>query len=278
MFGRRSDGRRVKDVKFIQAFEPFVIRTRTEAQVYIKTEMEIDGTLAYLERLNAGREIPITFFQAFLAAGVRMMAKYPELNRFISGRRIFQRKDIVFSFGVKKAMTEDAFLTIAKVVFAPDDNFISAAESVGRAIGARRKDGFSSEEKGMMIILRMPRLLTIPLMRAGVWLDRAGLYPKALMVTDPLFASVFFANLGSLGMGAAYHHLYNWGNVSMFIALGEIRKSPVPNGDGHSAFRNVVDVTFTIDRRITDGFTIARALREFAECIRNPEKLETGPA
>lgn len=41
-----------------------------------------------------------------------------------------------------------------------------------------------------------------------------------------MYASVFFANLGSLGLDAVYHHMYEWGNAPFFIVVGKRKKEP----------------------------------------------------
>ena len=57
-------------------------------------------------------------------------------------------------------------------------------------------------------------LLTSPaLIRGGLFFlnfaNRWGLLPKSMIDPDPMFTSIFVANLGSVGLDAGYHHV--WG-------------------------------------------------------------------
>jgi hypothetical protein len=92
-----------------------------------------------------------------------------------------------------------------------------------------------------------------------------------------MYASVFLANLGSLGLDAVYHHMYEWGNSPFFIVVGKRKKEPVVNDRGELEVQEVVDMNITLDERITDGVYFARTLEMLADLIENPEKLETPP-
>ena len=77
---------------------------------------------------------------------------------------------------------------------------------------------------------------------------------------------------------AAYHHLYEYGNIPFFIVHREGEE-----GAGRrrrrrsSSVRDVVNIRYTFDERITDGFYTSTALERFREYIENPELLEGTP-
>jgi hypothetical protein len=97
------------------------------------------------------------------------------------------------------------------------------------------------------------------------WGDALGVLPKSMIEGDPLFTSLFVANLGSLGMEAGYHHLWEYGTCSGFCVMGRIRTRP----DGS---RYMV-CNYTWDERVGDGMTTGMILGEWKERIENPEKL-----
>jgi hypothetical protein len=70
-----------------------------------------------------------------------------------------------------------------------------------------------------------------------------------------MYASIFVANLGSVGLEAAYHHLFEWGNCPIFAAIGRVREEVTPQGT-----RKVCTVRYTFDERIEDGLYCAHAL------------------
>ena len=75
--------------------------------------------------------------------------------------------------------------------------------------------------------------------------------------TDPLYTSAFVANLGSIGIDAAYHHLYEHGNCPLFVTIGQVR-------DGQLTIR------YTFDERVEDGLYCAKSLQVLAQRIEDP--------
>ena len=89
------------------------------------------------------------------------------------------------------------------------------------AIDAIRGDEPTPDEKEMSIVSSLPggRAFSTFLFR---FLDSWNIAPKGMIRSDPLYTSAYFANLGSIGLETPYHHLYEWGTASLFIALGRI--------------------------------------------------------
>ena len=50
------------------------------------------------------------------------------------------------------------------------------------------------------------------------WLDSVNLLPGSFIHPDPMYASMFIANLGSVKLESAFHHLYEYGNIPLFAA------------------------------------------------------------
>ena len=60
-------------------------------------------------------------------------------------------------------------------------------------------------------MLRLPGpLIRLPLAIARL-ADYFGLLPRKMIDADPLYASVFIANLGSINYPAGFHHLWEYG-------------------------------------------------------------------
>ena len=95
--------------------------------------------------------------------------------------------------------------------------------------------------------------------------DALGLLPRSMIQPDPMFSSVFLANLGSIDYPAGFHHLWEYGTCSIFITIGEIYK----RWDGVRC----VNVNYTYDERIEDGLHVAISLRQIKEGMENPEKI-----
>ena len=118
--------------------------------------------------------------------------------------------------------------------------------------------------------MRLPRFA----LRAALWgyrvLDYCNLLPGKVIENDPLYASMFVANLASLGLDNTYHHLYEHGTCSVFAALGLPKRMVVPAAGGQFETRLVWPVRWTLDERIADGFYSAGCMRLLKSILENP--------
>ena len=118
----------------------------------------------------------------------------------------------------------------------------------------------------MSTLLRLPPVVVHFLMNLLRALDYFGLMPRAMIEPDPLFTSVFIANLGSIGYPAGFHHLWEYGTCSLFGVMGKIE----PGEQG----RRKMTVAWTYDERIEDGLYSYHTLEGIRERVESPEFLE----
>jgi len=275
--GDRCDGVRLKKLSGFRKMFPYMMRTRTESVIYHAQRLRIRDTLAWLDRTNAGREPKITFFQVVLAACVRTLALRPEANRFVAGRRIYQRRTIDLSFVVKRELTEQAGETTIKISFDPRSTVAEIAERVNSVVRETRQNKSSRDEGTADLVAKLPRCLARLAFRGVRTLDYFGRLPASFIKGDALYTSVFLANLGSIGLDTVLHHMYEWGNAAFFIVVGKRKKEPVLNDRGELEVQEILDMTISIDERITDGFYYANTIRLLARLIENPGELEVPP-
>jgi hypothetical protein len=93
----------------------------------------------------------------------------------------------------------------------------------------------------------------------------------------PFFSSVFFTNVGSVGIDAPFHHNFEFGTCGLFVAIGKIRRERVVDEAGKAEMRDRVKVTFTYDDRITDGIYCGRAIDLLRSLVEDPSALELPP-
>ncbi|MEL6182353.1 MAG: 2-oxo acid dehydrogenase subunit E2, partial [Myxococcota bacterium] len=208
-------------------------------------------------------------------AMVRTMAERPRLNRFIAGQRTFQHRDITLAFAVKLTFADHAPITTVKIAFQPDDTLDQVARRVVRAVHAGRSDKPSTSDTEAKWLSRLPRPVLRTIMQAQRWLDDRHLLPAALTQDDPLYASAMLANLGSIGLDAPYHHLFEYGTVPIFVTIGRIKKVPMVVEDDQIAARQAVSVKFSIDERIADGYYLGRSLERFRHYVQHPQNLQS---
>ena len=274
MFGFRSDGRRLgKGIDPIILFTPYIMPTRNDAQVFIDTQLDYQSMSAYI-RKNKTAPHAISFMTILIAAYVQAATKYPEMNRFVINKQLFQRKGLVVSFAVIREDEKGGLIEeLVKLHLDPSDTIADLARkmeaSIREARGASTATGAVAFARVALSLPLLPNLI-VGLARL---LDRYGILPKPILEISPFHCGLFITNMASLGMPAVYHHLYNFGNTSIFLALGKPERSSQP-GLSSGSKRNIVPVKFVVDERCASGAEYARAFQYMQSLINNPELLE----
>ena len=241
---------------------------------------DITALKEYLDKKNADSpEFKYTFFHVILAAIAKTIVLRPRLNRFYEGSKLFDRKDIIFSFVVKKQFEDDAHEALA-IIKIDEDGELSPIEQIYTktkkiVYSVRRENKKDGTTDIMDVLVKfLPHFILRSLMRFLKWLDYNGLYPSFLMKEDPYFSSVFVSNLGSIKMHASYHHLANWGTNSFFAVVGEKKMRPFYKEDGSYELRDSIDLGLTVDERIADGVYFAKSIKILHKLLENPELLD----
>ncbi len=278
-FGDRCDGKQIRTLSNYRRVYPFVMKTRTESAIYADFELEVGKTLEYMDKVNSGlSEKKVKFFHIFLASLVRTVAMRPQLNRFVMGRRLFQRNKIQISMIVKKKLDEESEYSNIKITFDPRDTLDVVIRRMAESLDYGRGDEKKHEEKEIDLLIKFPDII----LRFIIWvwrgLDYYGILPASIVKDDPMYASVYVTNLGSLGLNSVFHHLFEYGNTSNFIALGKIHKAPLVDENGELTIKDVVRLGYTLDDRISEGIYFVRAIELFKNFMQNPEILENPPS
>lgn len=274
-WGDRKGATLIRGMDGLHAIFPHLMNHRTDAEVYVNMEFDVTDTLRYIEKKNEGEEeYRTTLFHCILMAVAKTVYFRPDLNRFISGRHYYQRDEITLGFVAKKRF-EDHSEESLMVIPAPEDWTLTAVTRrvVGKVHKARteRNSGINS---AMNVLKYLPRCLLMLVVGFVKLLDFYGIVPDFLREDDPNFATIFLTNLGSIKCPSVYHHLNNYGSNSIMAAVGTIRREEKINSDGSRVERDVVDIGFTIDERIADGFYFARSLKIVQHLLAHPELLE----
>jgi hypothetical protein len=215
-----------------------------------------------------------------LAAYVRGVAKYPQLNRFINGQKVYTRgEDIQYCMVIKKEMTVDSPDTSIKVHLLRTDT----AEDVYNKLNAAVEKVKATQEldSGIDKLIGLLNLIPSVVLKFVVWLlkflDYFGMLPSFLTELSPFHGSLFFTSMGSLGIPPIYHHLYDFGNLPCFGAFGCKRKAYEVQEDGSVVLRKYIDVKFVLDERIVDGFYYATFFKYYKRLMAHPEVLDLPP-
>jgi hypothetical protein len=271
---RRPDGDLVRDEVPARLIMPYIMNRRNDSLVYQDTTFRIAAARAWLRAYNRTHHPRATLFQLLTYACAVVIHARPRLNRFVSGGRIYQRRGVDISFVAKEEFTDEGAEATVKVGLTPNEPFRDwSARMSGLVDEARHVERRVDKEVGL--IMRLPGPVITGLVALARALDRWNLYPWFMMKDDPMYASLFLANLGSVGVSDAYHHLYEYGTVSIFGAVSAPRRHPFV--ERHQV---VVDdglsVRWTFDERIDDAFSCARSLLLVQQIMEDPAR-QLGP-
>jgi hypothetical protein len=271
---RRSDGELVTELSDSRRMMPYVMRGRNESVVFHTLQLNIGETRAWLREYNRshGKNQRASLFYLFIYACAKIFNERPGLNRFVSGGRIYQRRDVWFSFAAKKRLVDDSPFVTVKLKFPANESFDDCMKKICDAVDHGRSGREFPIDSELRLLTRLPGPVLRSILAAGRWLDRFNILPAALIEPDPLFTTVFFANTGSVGIGNAYHHLYEYGTCSLFAVVGNIKKIVVVDRTGHTDVREVLDVYWSFDERVNDGLYCANTLTAIQRVMEDPRQ------
>ncbi len=275
-WGDRSDGRRVRSLPGITNIIPYIMVNRNGASNQMHSRVNIGEMERYIWKKRREGLDKFGITHVFLAAYVRMVAEYPAINRFCSGQKIYSRgKNVEFSMAIKKEMTVEAPDTTIKVHLAPDDTVEDIYHKFHKeVVGVKGTPLDSGVDNTIKVLNYIPGLF----LKFTVWLlktmDYFGALPKFLLEVSPFHGSVFITSMGSLGIPPIVHHLYDFGNVPVFIAFGRKEKVREIAPDGKVIVKKYIEYTANTDERIVDGFYFATAMKSFERYLENPSKLD----
>ncbi len=276
--GDRSDGRLLRSLSGFELFIPYVMAQRNDALNFFSENVEITEADRWLRKQRVNGYKGMGFLHVLIAAYIRAVAKYPAMNRFISGRHYYARNDIEVVMTVKKTMELGAPETTIKLHFNPSDTIYDVYHKMNDSLSEVKGHSDDSDTEAFANALKkLPR----PIFRLVIGilkiLDYFGWLKKEWMEVSPFHGSMVITDLGSLGIRPVFHHIYNFGNVPVFLAFGAKRKAYEVTRTGTVEQRKYIDFNLTLDERICDGHYMASAVKFFKTAVADPTMLEAPP-
>lgn len=278
-WGDRTDGRRIRTEPPINQIGPYLMWTRCASMNLFADSIEISSIERYIRQKRREGLTSFGIMHVMLAAYCRAVCKYPGINRFISGQKLFTHgNDIQFCLTVKKDMSTSSPDTVIKVHLTPTDTPVDVYNKINKEVENVKNTPLDSNLDNTANLLTM-----IPgvFLKFTVWLlrvlDYFGLLPKFLLEVSPFHGSVFFTSMGSLGIPPIYHHLYDFGNLPVFVSFGCKRRALEVQEDGSVVQKKYVDIKISTDERIVDGFYYATFFKHYKHLLHRPELLEIPP-
>ncbi len=270
----RADGKKLRNADPMYTVAAYIMNKRTDAMNAITIDIPVEPIHEYLnKKRNEG--ITLSHMAVILAAYVRVVAEYPELNRFIVNRKIYARNELSVAMVVLKA-GDTGHGTMSKMYFDLDNTVFEVNDIINKYVEENRdQPDNNGTEKMIKFLLSLPGILPVGV---GIFklLDRYGLLPKKIIDVSPFHNSLLISNLASIRTNHIYHHIYEFGTTSLGITMGNTREVPKRKGK-EIEFVKSIPLGVVMDERIASGSYFAIAFRRLRQYLRNPELLESPP-
>ena len=246
--GDRKDGRRVRSLPPMNYITPYIMKVRADAQNHFEDVVDITNIEHYLDKKHREGYTDMTLLHVLIAAYVRVVAERPGLNRFIAGQRIFARNKLECVMTIKKELTLESPDTCIKVQFDPRDNIYNIYKKFQKTAKAAVNESTDFDDTARTLV-KLPGIILRGAIAFLRFLDYIGLLPKALLNVSPFHGSMIITSMGSLGIPAIYHHLYDFGNLPIFISYGSIFSADAIKRDGTRERHHFVTLKVVTDER-----------------------------
>lgn len=275
---KKKEGRRIKSCAPMNVFMPFIMKKRNDACNMFADEFDVSAAEDYIYQKRREGLKGFGMMHLFVAAYVRTVAECPGVNRFIRGQRIMARNNIEIMLTIKREMKLDQGETCVK--FMPEAHFTAEEvyHEMNAVIADALKDTDSDFDKTAAFFAKTPRFLLRFAVHLLHFADYYGLLPRFLTKVSPFHGSLFITSMGSLGIPPIYHHIYNFGNVPLFLSFGKVEKRNELQLDGTVKQRRYIPLKVVCDERICDGHHYATFFKIIRHYFTHPELLDTPPA
>lgn len=271
----RRDGVKLKNIHAMHFVMPLMYPNRCDNEAFISERIDLTNINAYLAKKNADNpEYAYNLFQVMVTAVLKTMTLRPKMNRFIANKTMYMHKELSASFTVKKVFSDNGAEALAQIRAKGTETIDDIHDEIFRQVSFCRSDKLDSGTESLNAVASIPGFLARIVGAGARFLDRHGWMPKSVTDGDPFYSSVYLSNLGSIKLGAGYHHLTNWGTCSVFCTIGQAKKRPFYDDDGTVHMKDSVDIGLTIDERIADGYYYSRTVQLLKTLLQNPELLE----
>lgn len=275
-FGDRHGAKRIRNISGMTQIMIDLKPNRSVSDVYINQDMDVTNLCKYVEKQKSeGKEI--TYFHAFVTAIAKVIYNRPLLNRFVANRHVYEHNDIVISFVAKIAFEDTAEEMMILLKIDPEDNLESIGRKIKEKVASIRNNKKVSKKganNAIDILGKLPNIIRIPVVGLLKWTDKVGILPASLIEDNIYYSSMIVSNLGSIGCGAIFHNLTNFGTCSSLATMGEIAPKAIYDEKGNKTIKKVCPFGINLDERIADGFYFAKSLQLMQYIFDNPELLE----
>ena len=276
--GDRKEGRKLKTLNPITRAMPYIMPRRSDSLNYFTEKIDITEAEKFCREQTKSGRTNFSMLHVFIAGYIRVVSQRPAINRFVSGQTIYARNNIEVIMTVKKKMALDGEDTSIKVEFEPTDTIYDVYDKFNKVVMENKGEAEANDtEKFATLLNYIPRFL----LKFVIWviktLDYYGILPQAIVNLSPFHGSMIITSMGSLGIRPIYHHIYDFGNLPVFISYGSKQNGLKMDDDGVVKKYRYIEMKVVTDERICDGYYYASAFKMLKKIIQNPRVLENPP-
>ena len=270
----RADGKRLRHTDPMYRVAAHIMDKRVDSMNMTTIDIPYERMQDYINKKRK-EGVRISHLALVIAAYLRTMSEHPQLNRFIVNKKVYTRNEIAIGMVVLKS-GEDSNGTMSKMYFEKHHTIFDVNNIINKYVEDNRNTPENNKtEKLIKILVGIPGLLNIGV-KAFKLLDRYGLLPKAIINASPFHMSMGITNLASIRTNHIYHHCYEFGTTSIFLAMGNLREVPKRKGDEITFVRSM-PIGVVMDERVCSGSYFALAFKTLKRYLANPELLELPP-
>ena len=271
----RSDGRRLKKLDVEYMVTAHVMNKRVDSMNMYHMDIPLEPMRKYMNKKRK-EGIRYNHLTLIIAAMIRTMAEYPGLNRFIVNKRIYARNELSVGMVVLKDGKIDGVGTISKMKFEPTNTIAEVNDIINDYVETNRDSSeVNSTDKLANTLCSIPGLLRV-VVNVAKFLDKHNMCPKSIIEVSPFHCTIVLTNLASIKTSYIYHHIYEFGTVSLSLAMGMPHDVAVVK-KGEMVMERCMPIGIVMDERIASGAYYAMAFRRFQRYLEDPAVLELPP-
>lgn len=266
----RPDGTLMKVPPYRRIMQ-YLMPTRNESVVYFESYVDATNFNAWLEKAKVSCPEANPTHATVAAIGIGLSAT-PSMNRFVVGRRLYQREGRWLTFSMLRTkLDKEAKIGTVKREFIDGENFKDWCARVNGGISEERSGKKTSGDKELDLFNLLPRPLLMLAASAIGAMNHYNILPGFFIKDDPMHTSIFVANLGSLNMGPGYHHLYEYGTCPLFVMIGKTELAPMVV-DGEVVVRPRMHLRYSFDERIDHGLGARHGIDAVVRVLKDPQR------
>lgn len=248
-------------------------RKPNDPTVYGAIEVDASAALALIERVRRQEQIHLTLTHLVARALARSLARNPDGNGLIIGRRVYQRDEVDIFCQV--ASDDGRDLSGVKIRSADRRPLLEIARELEERAARVRARQDTEVEQTKNTLDRIPMRLLGPIMELVRWLSYdVGLDLRRLGVAYDQFGSAMVTSVGALeaGLGPVFAPLVPFSHVPIVVLVNAVQRKPIAIED-RVEIRPVMNLGCTFDHRFIDGVVASRIARGLRDGLLDAEGL-----